>query len=65
MTQMLIVDEKAPDFYVNNGSFPFVDPSTGVRFEPEVQVKVLRSSWMAGQPVIKKVEPEKPSKADK
>jgi hypothetical protein len=60
MTQMLIVDEKAPDFYVNNGSFPFVDPSTGVRFEPEVQVKVKQSDWMKGQPCIQKVE--KPSK---
>ena len=58
MTKQLIVDQKA-DFYVNISEFPFVDYSTGVRFEPGILVQVKLSEWMKGQPVIKKVEPSK------
>lgn len=58
MTQQLIVDAKA-DFYVNVGQYPFVDHSTGVRFEPGVQVQVKQSEWMKGQPVIQKVVADK------
>lgn len=64
MTQQLIVDEKG-EFFVNTSEFPFVDHSTGVRFEPGVHTKVVQSVWMKGQPVIKRVEPEKPAKAEK
>ena len=65
MTQQLIVDDKASDYYVNVAQFPFVDHSTGVRFEPGVQVKVQQSDWMKGQSCIQKVMPNKPAKADK
>lgn len=54
MTQQVVVDEKA-DFWVNTAVFPFIDPETGVRFEPGVQVKVKQSDWMKGQPTIQKV----------
>jgi len=65
MTQQLIVDDKAPDYYVNVAQFPFVDHSTGVRFEPGVQVKVKQSDWMKGQSCIQKVIADKLAKTDK
>lgn len=64
MTQQLIVDDKG-EFFVNTSQFPFVDHSTGTRFEPGIHVKVLRSNWMAGQPVIQKVITDKPAKVEK
>lgn len=57
MTQQLIVDPDG-EFFVNTSEFPFVDYSTGVRFEPSVHVKVKQSDWMKGQPVIVKVKIE-------
>jgi hypothetical protein len=59
--QQVIVDDKG-EFFVNKGVFPFVDPTNGVRFEPDTPVKVVQTAWMKGQPVIQKVVPEKPSK---
>ena len=64
MTRQLIVDDKG-EFFVNTSEFPFVDYSTGVRFEPGVHTKVLQSEWMRNQPVIQKVTPDKPTKIDK
>lgn len=64
MTQQLIVDDKG-EFFVNKSEFPFIDYSTGVRFEPGVHVKVVQSAWMKGQPVIQKVVADKPAKPDK
>ena len=64
MTQQLIVDDKG-EFFVNTSEFPFVDYSTGVRFEPRVHTKVIQSDWMKGQTVIQKVIADKPAKAEK
>lgn len=54
MTTQVIVDPKGK-FYVNTGSFPFVDPTQGQRFEPGVHVQIVQTAWMKEQPVIKEV----------
>lgn len=54
MAEAKIVDESG-EWFVNNGQFPFVDPMTGNRFEPNTMMKVLPTEWLAGQPVIGKV----------
>lgn len=51
--QVLIVDAEG-DTFVNKGQFPFVDPSTGVRFEPGTAVQVKSTAWIASQPVLEK-----------
>jgi hypothetical protein len=51
--QVLIVDTDGESF-VNKGQFPFVDPTTGVRFEPGVAVQVKSNAWIASQPVLEK-----------
>lgn len=60
MQQQIVVDQDG-EWFVNQGAFPFTDPTSGVRFEPSVQVKVKRSDWMKGQPVIAAVPQEKPA----
>ena len=56
---MTVVDDNGI-VYVNKGVFPFVDPTTGVRFEPGEEVKVLPTSWIKSQSVLytEKVAPE-------
>ena len=64
MAQQLILDEDG-EFFTNAGSFPFIDPSSGVRFEPGVSVKTKETEWLKGQPVLVKQVVEKPAKAAK
>ena len=56
---MVVVDDSGI-VYVNKGVFPFVDPTTGVRFEPGEEVKVLPTPWIKSQSVLytEKVTPE-------
>lgn len=49
--QQLILDPEGV-FYYNSGRFNFVDPTTGVVFEPSVRVKTKPTEWMLGQPVL-------------
>jgi len=58
--QQLIVDADGI-WFVNKGSFPFIDPTTGTRFEPAVQVKIKENDWIKNQPVIEKVPQEAPT----
>lgn len=53
---------------VNPHAYPFVDPETGVRFEPGIPTKVAYASksWIAGQvgagTLAKAADPMKPEK---
>ena len=61
----LIVD-KDGEWFKNVGSFPFIDHSTGTRFEPGVSVKIKSNDWIKGQPVlVKQVDDEEPAKPAK
>ena len=57
MENPVIVDVKG-EWFVNVGAFPFTDPTTKVKFEPQTPTKVVQSDWMKGQPVIQKTEVE-------
>lgn len=58
--QQFIVDADG-DWYINKGAFPFVDPTTGTRFEPNIRVQIKTNPWIAGQPVLEKQVPEAPA----
>lgn len=60
MQQQLIVDADGV-WYTNTAQFGFTDPSTKVRFNPGVQVKVKPSAWVKNQPTLKALEAEKPA----
>lgn len=62
MQQQLIVDADGV-WYTNTAQFGFTDPSTKVRFNPGVQVKVKPSAWVKNQPTLKALEAEKPVEA--
>lgn len=51
--QQLIVDSDG-EWFVNKGLFPFVDPISGHRFEPNVQTQIKSNKWIEGQPVLEK-----------
>lgn len=52
MAMQNIIDEDG-EWVVNTGVFPFVDPTTGVRYEPNQRTKVKVNDWLEGQPVFK------------
>ena len=39
-------------WFLNTAQFPFVDPTSGVRFEPRIPVRTLLTDWMKSQPTI-------------
>jgi hypothetical protein len=59
--QQLIVDNDG-DWFLNKGQYPFIDPTTGVRFEPNVKVQVKETAWIKSQPVLEKQPKEKAGK---
>ena len=38
---------------INSGAFPFVDPTNGCRFEPNVPTQAPVTDWTKAQPSIK------------
>jgi hypothetical protein len=51
----------------NEGSFPMVDPESGVRFEPQTAVRAELTTWVLTQPAIQRcTDPndDKPSEKD-
>ena len=53
----LIVDKDGL-WYVNEGAFPFIDPTNNVRFEPQVWVKVKTTPWIKSQFEVIKERPD-------
>ena len=53
-------------WWINTAAFPFVDPTTSCRFDPQIPTQTKVTSWMKTQPVIKPfVDPnEKPKAAE-
>lgn len=39
-------------WWINTSAFPFVDPTSGCRFEPQVPTRAKVTDWMKTQPVI-------------
>ena len=39
-------------WFLNVAQFPFVDPTSGVRFEPRTPVRTVLTDWMKSQPTI-------------
>lgn len=52
-------------WYVNKGSFDFVDPTTGNRFSPGIPTQAVETEWIKGQPVLEPQQAEKPAKPTK
>ena len=52
--QQLVVD-KDGSWFLNKGSFPFTDPTTGVQYAPRLAVKAKETDWLKSQPVIEKL----------
>lgn len=48
---MLIADKNGV-WRVNKGNFAFVDPETGVRFEPGDEVKTTNTAWVKMQEAV-------------
>ena len=46
------VVDKDGAWFRNSGSFPFTDPTTGVRFDAGWAVKVKPTAWIKSQPVL-------------
>lgn len=49
-------------WWINTAQFPFVDPTSNCRFDPQTPTQTKETAWMKGQPMIKPfVDPnEKP-----
>ena len=51
--------DKDGSWFVNKGSFPFIDPTNGNRFEPETPTKAAATIWVKSQPaLVAWVDPE-------
>ena len=51
--------DKDGSWFVNKGSFPFIDPTNGNRFEPETPTKAAVTIWVKSQPaLVAWVDPE-------
>jgi hypothetical protein len=62
---MRVADPKGK-WYRNTGSFVFVDPETGTRFEAGELVKATPSNWLKTQPVLREeADPTGETKAKK
>lgn len=51
--QQLIVDSDG-EWFLNKGIFPFVDPISKHRFEPNVHTQIKPNAWILSQPVLEK-----------
>lgn len=51
-------------WWINSAAFPFVDPTSGCRFDSQVPTQTKVTDWMKTQPVIKPyVDPNEKPKA--